>query len=86
MDREAAGKEKANEPATSTLIDWYSEGESRVVEVDGVRVTIRFVGRKGRRGRILIEAPAGAAFSSFSLVTAVQRVIGSQNEVGRSSS
>lgn len=51
-------------PPTSRLIDWYSEGETRVVEVDEVRVTVRFVGRKGRRGRIVIEAPAGAVFSS----------------------
>jgi hypothetical protein len=52
------------EAPTSTCIDWYSEGETRVVEVDGVRVVVRFVGRKGRRGRIVIEAPAGAVFSS----------------------
>jgi hypothetical protein len=50
---------------TSTCIDWYSEGETRIVEVDGVRVVVRFVGRKGRRGRIVIEAPAGAVFSSL---------------------
>lgn len=49
---------------TSRLIDWFSEGETRVVEVGDVRVVVRFVGRKGRRGRILIEAPAGAAFST----------------------
>jgi hypothetical protein len=52
---------QANAP-TSRLIDWFSEGETRVVEVDGVRVVVRFVGRKGRRGRIVIEAPAGAVF------------------------
>ncbi|QDU28848.1 hypothetical protein ETAA8_39530 [Anatilimnocola aggregata] len=45
---------------TSQCIDWYSEGETRVVRVDGVEVRIRFIGRKGRRGRILVEAPAGA--------------------------
>jgi hypothetical protein len=44
------------------VIDWYSEGQSRVVEVAGVRITVRFVGRRGRRGRIAIEAPAGAVF------------------------
>jgi hypothetical protein len=33
-----------------------------VVEVDGVRIVVRFIGRKGRRGRIAIEAPAGAVF------------------------
>jgi hypothetical protein len=49
---------------TSTCVDWFSEGETRVVEVDGVRVVVRFIGRKGRRGRIIIEAPAGARFSS----------------------
>ncbi len=47
---------------SSTSIDWYSEGETRIVEVDGGRVVVRFVGRKGRRGRIVIEAPAGAVF------------------------
>jgi hypothetical protein len=49
-------------PPRSVSIDWYSEGESRTVAVDGVQVTVRFVGRKGRRGRIAIEAPAGAVF------------------------
>jgi hypothetical protein len=48
------------EPTTSRLIDWFSEGETCVVEVDNVRVMVRFVGRRGRRGRIVIEAPAGA--------------------------
>jgi len=46
-------------------IDWYAEAESRVVEVNGVTVTVRFIGRKGRRGRISIEAPAGAVFSTL---------------------
>jgi hypothetical protein len=49
---------------TSTLIDWFSEGESKVVEVDGVRIVVRFVGRRGRKGRIAIEAPAGARFEA----------------------
>ena len=43
-------------------IDWYAEGETRVVEVGGVKVVVRLVGRKGRRARIAIEAPAGATF------------------------
>ena len=43
-------------------IDWYAPGQSRIVEVAGVRITVRFIGRKGRRGRIAIEAPAGAVF------------------------
>jgi hypothetical protein len=49
---------------TSRCIDWYHEGESRTVEVDGLRITVRFIGRKGRRGRIAIEAPAGAVFQA----------------------
>ncbi len=51
-------------PLCCHSIDWYAEGESRIVDVGGVRVTVRFVGRKGRRGRILIAAPAGATFCS----------------------
>jgi hypothetical protein len=47
---------------TSTCIDWFSEGETKQVECNGVRVIVRFVGRKGRRGRIVIEAPAGSVF------------------------
>ena len=47
-------------------IDWYHPGQSRTVEVSGVEVTVRFVGRKGRRGRIAITAPAGAAFHALS--------------------
>jgi hypothetical protein len=50
--------------ATSQSIDWYSEGQSRTVDVAGVRIVVRFVGRKGRRGRIAIEAPAGAVFTA----------------------
>lgn len=45
-------------------IDWYAEGEERTVEVDGIRVTIRFVGRQGRRARIAITAPSGAVFDT----------------------
>ena len=47
----------------SRSIDWYAEGESRTVEVNGVQVTVRLIGRKGRRSRIAIVAPAGAEFS-----------------------
>lgn len=45
-------------------IDWYSEGEARIVQVGESRIEVRFVGRKGRRGRIAITAPAGSEFSS----------------------
>ena len=48
----------------STCVGWYSEGESMTVEVSGVRVNMRFIGRKGRRARIAITAPAGAKFVS----------------------
>jgi hypothetical protein len=47
---------------SSQSVDWYHEGESRTVEVNGVQVTVRLIGRKGRRSRIAIVAPAGAAF------------------------
>ena len=48
--------------SVSQCIDWYAEGEERVVEAGGIRIVIRFVGRKGRRGRIAITAPPGATF------------------------
>jgi hypothetical protein len=48
----------------SQCIDWYAEGEERIVEAGGIRIGVRFVGRKGRRGRIAITAPPGAAFQS----------------------
>ena len=59
-DTASAGQGVA-EPA-SRSIEWFSEGEARTVEAEGVRVTIRFVSRRGRRARILIQAPAGASF------------------------
>jgi hypothetical protein len=49
----------------SRSIDWYAEGESRIVDVDGVRIEVRFTGRKGRRSRIAIIAPPGAMFRSM---------------------
>ena len=55
-----SGAPAAESRATSQCIDWFHEGETKVVEIDGVRVIVRFIGRKGRRGRISIEAPAGA--------------------------
>lgn len=62
VSREAQQSEP--EQLNSTSIDWYAEGETRVLEVDGIRVTIRLVGRKGRRARIAIIGPAGAVFRS----------------------
>lgn len=43
--------------------DWLTVGESRILELAQGRVTIRYVGAKGRRIRIAIEAPAGTAFT-----------------------
>lgn len=49
-------------PNQSESVEWYAEGQERVVEVGEVQVKIRFVTRKGRRGRISVVAPAGARF------------------------
>ena len=46
----------------SQSIEWFHEGQSRVVIVGGVEVTVRLVGRKGRRARIAITAPGGTVF------------------------
>jgi hypothetical protein len=46
----------------SQSYDWYSEGEARTVEIGGVQIVVRLVGRKGRRSRISITAPAGSVF------------------------
>lgn len=54
--------------ARCTSIEWFHEGFSRSVEVDGVKVTIRLVGRRGRRARIAIEAPAGAVFRAIDYI------------------
>ena len=45
-------------------IEWYAEGQTRIVDVDGVRIAIRFVGRRGRRARIAISGPPGTVFSA----------------------
>jgi hypothetical protein len=68
---ENAGDDVAPEPAgdpdetrSCRSIEWYSEGQERIIDVGGVRVTVRFVGRRGRRARIAITAPPGAVFSA----------------------
>ena len=53
-----------NELRDCRSVEWYAEGQSRVVEIDGVRVTIRFISRRGRRARIAIQAPSGSVFRS----------------------
>ena len=49
--------------------EWVHEGQERIMEVDGVTVRIRFIGRKGRRARIAIVAPPGAAFRTVEIHT-----------------
>ena len=38
-------------------IEWYAGGQGQIVNVGGIQITVRFVERKGRRGRIAITAP-----------------------------
>lgn len=52
----------AQQVPPSVTIDWYSEGDARIVQVGEVQIEVRMVGRNGRRARIAIKAPAGAVF------------------------
>ena len=64
LDRRANGRTgETTPPETSQCVDWYHDGKTRTVEINGVRVTVRVVGRQARRTRIAIIAPAGASFS-----------------------
>ena len=49
----------------SRSIDWYAEGEERIVAAGEIQIAVRFVSRKGRKGRIAISAPAGATFKAL---------------------
>jgi hypothetical protein len=60
------GSESESTSKISQSTDWYGEGQSRTVSVGDVQITVKFTGRKGRRGRIAIKAPAGAVFSAAS--------------------
>ena len=51
-----------DQASMSRSIDWYAEGQAREMDVAGQRMTVKFVGRKGRRARIAISGPAGAVF------------------------
>ena len=64
-NRDAADNRELPSATVSQCIDWYAEGQERIVEAGGIRIAIRFVGRKGRRGRIAITAPAGATFQAL---------------------
>jgi len=66
-DENGRHSQPARPPSSSQSVDWYHAGESRTVEVDGIQVTVRLVGRKGRRSRIAIVAPAGAEFRNNEL-------------------
>jgi hypothetical protein len=57
-----SSSEAVNPTSQSQSIEWYHEGESRIVEVGGVQISVRFIGRRGRRARVAITAPAGAVF------------------------
>jgi hypothetical protein len=54
--------EDSDDVRSCRSVEWYTDGQVRVVDVNGVRVVVRFVGRKGRRARIAITAPPGAVF------------------------
>ncbi len=62
---EQHGRPRAVGDISSQSADWYHEGDSRTVEFNDVEMTVRYVGRKGRRGRIVITAPPGANFRSL---------------------
>ncbi len=49
----------------SRSIDWYAVGHGRVVEVNGVWMTVRLVDRKGRKARIAVTAPPNAVFTDL---------------------
>ncbi len=64
-DRNAATLRHQGLPlSVSKSVEWYHEGDERTVEAGGIQITVRFVGRRGRRGRIAITAPPGATFQT----------------------
>lgn len=58
MKREPTPADGKNVESTT----WFSPGQSRSVLVNGIEIVVRFVGRKGRRGRICVTAPAESIF------------------------
>jgi hypothetical protein len=59
----------------SQSIDWYHEGDTLLVEVNGVQVAVSYVRRKGRRCRLAITAPPGATFRSVEPKGSVARSV-----------
>lgn len=47
---------------SAKCVVWYSQGDVVEVVVDGRVISVQLVGRKGRRSRIAITAPAGSKF------------------------
>ena len=63
QQKPALPERQCDAPTVSQSIEWYAEGQTRAVEVDGVRITVRVIARKGRRSRIAITAPVGGCVS-----------------------
>jgi hypothetical protein len=61
-------------PPDCCSIDWYSEGDCREIQIGQMRITVRLVGRKGRRARLAIRAPSGAIFRSTQLESNVKSI------------
>ena len=66
MDMEAQRDDRnaVDNVGQSRSMEWNSEGEVTTVVVAGVRITVRFVNRKGRRARIAIVAQRDATFTN----------------------
>jgi hypothetical protein len=47
---------------TNQSIHWHAKGQARIIEINGIPVTIKLVDRQGRRGRIASVAPPEAVF------------------------
>lgn len=53
---------RAEAKPRSQCTSWFAEGEALRVIVGEAEVLVRYQGRKGRKARISITAPAGAQF------------------------
>jgi hypothetical protein len=42
-------EEESADVRSCRSIEWYAEGQARIIDIDGVRVTVQFAGRKGHR-------------------------------------
>ncbi len=77
------------QPQTCQSIEWYAEGDLRTIEFGDFKIIVRYVGRKGRRARIAITTPVGAAFRSLDptehalLNSATTGIIGDESSAGK---